>query len=188
MKFTKLILTIILTSFIFCCSSSDDNETNETNDQNTFTIANDNYEITNAYLKRDDLGGSGFYTILFTNGEIFDFNSNPQLFSNDFEYGIGFVVRVPIEASILPSITFNYDGDENTNNYLSVLSFSNQYVIVNNEVQSYNTVMNQNDVINEEARIIVNELNDGTFNFNFNAITTVGQFNGSYTGEVEIIN
>lgn len=188
MKFTKLITVLFLTGLLISCSSSDENNTNDLNNQNTFTIANNSYEITNAYIKRDNLGNSGLYTILLTKGEILDFNSNPQLFSNDFQYGIGFVVRVPVEASILPSITFNYDEDGNSNNYLSVLSFSNQYQISNNEVQSYNTVMNQNDIVNEEARIIVNELNDGTFNFNFNAVTTLGQFNGSYTGVVEIIN
>jgi hypothetical protein len=183
----NLFKLLLITLTIISCSSDDGSDTDTTGDENAFTVATDTYGITNAYLLRNDLGNSGFYTILLTKGEILDINSNPPLYSNDFEHGIGFTVRVPIDASTLPSTTFNYDSDGNSLSYLYGFGFTNNYVIANNEVQSYNSVLNENDVVNEEARIIVSHLNNGNYNFNFNAITTLGQLNGSYTGSVEII-
>ncbi|MFI1773381.1 hypothetical protein [Thalassobellus citreus] len=182
--------TIILLTLIICsCSSNDSNNDKETNGNNVLTINDDNYELTNAYIKRNELGNNAVYSILLSSGAFVDLDSNPVKYTNNFKHGLGLVVKVPLTDNILNTITYNFDTDgANTVRYLSTIGFNNNYVIENNMVQSFNVVFTQDDVIEEQARVIVTELGNGEYNFSFNAVTALGVINCNYKGSVVIEN
>lgn len=172
---------------IVCSCSSDDEETNNNTFDNRITVGSNTYELTNAYLERSELGNSAFYSIILTKGEI-DYNTSPETYSNNFRHATIWSVRVPLTDTFLNSATYNFDGDAASARHLSTFGFSNEYQIVNNEVQSFNSVFNQNDIVDENAGVTVNELPNGDYNINFNAITTLGQVNGEFTGQLVIVD
>ncbi len=186
MKLKVKLFSLLIISLIVCSCTSDDEETNNNTFDNRITVGSNTYELTNAYLERSELGNSVFYSIILTKGEI-DYSMSPEVYSNDFELATVWSVRVPMTDTFLNSATNNFDEDAVSVRHLSTFGFSNEYQIVNNEVQSFNSVFNQNDIVDENARIIVNELPNGDFNINFNALTTVGQINGEFTGVLEIV-
>ncbi|GAB4160022.1 MAG: hypothetical protein Tsb0033_15370 [Winogradskyella sp.] len=183
MKLKIKLYSLLIISIIVCSCSSDDEETNNNTFDNRITVGSNTYELTNAYLELSELGNSAFYSIILTKGEI-DYSTSPETYANEFELATVWSVRVPLTDTFLNSTTYNFDQDANSVRHLSAFGFSNEYQIVNNEIQSFNSVFNQNDIVDENARIIINELPNGSYNINFNAITTIGQVNGEFTGNL----
>jgi len=187
MKNITIYIKIIIIIVAFNSCSSDEGNSDENDFENYISIGSSSFELTKAYLERSELGNNAFYSIILTKGEV-DYNSSPVSYSNDFQHVTVWSVRVPLTDTFLNSSTYNYDEDANSVRYLTTFGFSNEYEINNNEIQSFNSVFNQNDIVDENARIIINELENGNYNINFNAITTLGQVNGRFTGEVIIVN
>lgn len=155
-------ILFLLTLLIFSCSSSDNSSEPDILHNNGQISANgQTYFLNNASITK----WQGRYIV--------------NILSSDNTTALQFILKYNTSTPFdnLYSGTFQYD-------YTHQLYLSGATLIKNTS----STVFNENDFLGTQSRVIVNTTGDNHYIFDYNFITTLGVFNGNFTGNVTKID
>jgi len=177
----KKLLLFFLFTFISCTSDSSPTPSVV---NGSLTYNNRTYDFNNVYVERQN----DFYIIYIAKGEMTFTNDGIEThatFSDDFANLLNISIynssNNPISENLMAG-TYNYSTENTGAYYLHHTSFSKK------ENGQSSMVFNENDIINNQGRVIINKTADDKYTFDFNFVTSVGVINGTYSGFIHKVN
>lgn len=174
-KFVYLLLLVIVSA----CSSD---ENNSVNGEGSISGNGQSYEFDRAYVTND---GENVFTIHLSKGNLtYDESDLQYSYADNLDRIL--LIRIGTNATTqqLPPGTY-VNGDTQT---WLFSNFLNDIQTFNGEVTDSNLIFDNSAILPEQGQLIITRHSDNEYTFGYNFITSVGQFNGSYSGQITKLN